>query len=131
MNHPADGIRWWDVLGVLVFLIAIIGEAIADLQLESFRKDPLNKDKTLQSGLWRYSRHPNYFFESMHWWAYVPLAVGLPWGWVSMIWPILMTGSLLWLTGVPWAEAQALSSRGAEYREYQRTVSKFFPWFPK
>ena len=131
MNHPADGIRWWDFLGVMIFLLAVIGETIADRQLESFRENPLNKGKTLQTGLWRYSRHPNYFFESLHWWAYVPLAVGLPWAWASIFWPILMTISLLWITGIPWAESQALASRGQSYREYQRTTSMFFPWFPR
>jgi steroid 5-alpha reductase family enzyme len=131
MNHPTDGIRWWDGVGVMIFLLAIIGEALADRQLESFRQNPLNKGKTLQTGLWRYSRHPNYFFESLHWWAYVPLAVGLPWSGVAVIWPLLMMSSLLWITGVPWAEAQALASRGNGYREYQRNTSMFFPWFPR
>ncbi len=131
MNHPADGIRWWDSFGVMIFLLAVIGETIADRQLESFRQNPLNKGKTLQTGLWRYSRHPNYFFESLHWWAYVPLAVGLPWAWASVFWPIFMTVSLLWVTGVPWAERQALTSRGDSYREYQRTTSVFFLWFPR
>ena len=130
MSQPTDGIRWWDALGVIIFLVAVVGEALADSQLESFRQSPLNKGKTLRTGLWRYSRHPNYFFESLHWWAYVPLAVGLPWMWMSMFWPILMTVSLLWITGVPWAEAQALASRGNSYRAYQRTTSMFFPWFP-
>ena len=131
MNHPAEGIRWWDSLGALIFLVAVVGETLADRQLELFRHNPLNKGKTLQTGLWRYSRHPNYFFESLHWWAYVPLAVGLPWAWTAVFWPILMTVSLLWITGVPWAEAQALASRGDGYREYQRTTSIFFPWFPR
>lgn len=131
MNHPAEGIRWWDALGVIIFLIAVIGEALADRQLESFRHDPLNKGKTLQVGLWRYSRHPNYFFESLHWWAYVPLAVGLPGAWASVFWPILMTISLLWVTGVPWAESQALASRRESYRQYQRTTNMFFPWIPQ
>ncbi len=131
MNHPADGIRWWDGLGVIIFLIAIIGEVWADRQLELFRENPANKGKTLQTGLWHYSRHPNYFFESLHWCAYVPLAVGLPWAWVSIVWPLLMTISLLWITGVPWAEAQALASRGQTYRDYQRTTNRFFPWFPQ
>jgi len=130
MNHPEEGFRWWDGFGVLIFLVAVVGETLADCQLESFRHNSLNKGKTLQTGLWRYSRHPNYFFESLHWWAYVPLAVGLPWALASVFWPILMTVSLLWITGVPWAEAQALVSRGDGYREYQRTTNIFFPWFP-
>jgi len=131
MSYPVDHFRWGDGFAVMIFLIAIIGEALADRQLEAFRQNPLNKGKTLQTGLWRYSRHPNYFFESLHWWAYVPLAVGLPWAWASVFWPILMTVSLLWITGIPWAEAQALASRGDSYREYQRTTSVFFPWFPR
>ena len=131
MNHPADSIRWWDILGVVIFLIAMMGEALADRQLELFRENPANMGKTLQTGLWRYSRHPNYFFESLHWCAYVPFAVGLPWAWVSIFWPLLMTVSLLWVTGVPWAEAQALASRGQTYRDYQRTTNRFFPWFPQ
>ena len=131
MNNPTVGFRWWDALGGIIFFVAIIGESVADRQLESFRENPPNKGKTLQVGLWRYSRHPNYFFESLHWWAYVPLAMGLPWAWVSIFWPILMTVSLLWITGVPWAEAQALVSREKSYREYQRTTSKLFPWFPQ
>jgi len=131
MNHPADGVRGWDGLGVMIFLIAIIGEGMADRQLTLFRENPLNKGKSLQTGLWRYSRHPNYFFESLHWWAYVPMAVGLPWGWAAIFWPMLMTISLLWITGVPWAEAQALASRGNDYRDYQRRTNMFFPWFPR
>lgn len=131
MSHPADGIRSWDILGVTIFLVAVIGEAVADRQLELFRRDPLNTGKTLQTGLWRYSRHPNYFFESLHWWAYVPLAIGLPWSGLAVIWPCLMMSALLWVTGVPWAEAQALGSRGDSYREYQRTTHMFFPWFPE
>lgn len=131
MNHPTDAFRWWDGVGVMIYLLAIIGGTMADRQLELFRQNPLNKGKTLQTGLWRYSRHPNYFFESLHWWAYVPLAVGLPWSEVAAIWPLLMTSSLLWITGVPWAEAQALASRGDGYREYQRNTSMFFPWFPR
>ncbi len=131
MSQPVDGIRWMDMLGGAIFLVAVIGEAVADRQLELFRRDPLNKGKTLQAGLWRYSRHPNYFFESLHWWAYVPLAIGLPWSGLAVIWPCLMMSALRWVTGVPWAEAQALASRGESYRAYQRTTNMFLPWFPE
>ncbi len=130
MEHPELDWRWWDGLAVVMFLVAIIGEGLADQQLQAFRADPANHRRTLQAGLWRYSRHPNYFFESLHWWAYVPLAVGLPWWGAAVIWPLLMTSSLLWITGVPWAEAQALASRGDNYQKYQQRTNKFFPWFP-
>ncbi len=131
MANPRTSVNSWDLLGVGIFGLAIAGEMTADRQLERFKADPLNRGKVLQSGLWRYSRHPNYFFEVLHWSAYVPLAVGLPWSWLSLIWPVVMLGGLLWISGVPWAEAQALASRGEAYRAYQRTTNKLFPWLPR
>ena len=112
MSHPHVGLRWWDGLGLAIFILAVSGEALADHQLEVFRSKAINKGKTLQTGLWRYSRHPNYFFESLHWWAYVPMAIGLPWAWMALIWPLLMMSCLIWVTGIPWAEAQAVASQG-------------------
>jgi steroid 5-alpha reductase family enzyme len=131
MSHPHVGLRWWDGVGLAMFILAVSGEALADRQLEVFRSKAKNNGKTLQTGLWRYSRHPNYFFESLHWWAYVPMAVGLPWWWAAIIWPLIMMVSLLWITGVPLAEAQAVATRGGSYRAYQRTTNKFFPWVPR
>lgn len=131
MSPSHIGIRWWDGLGVAIFMVAVSGEALADRQLEAFRSQAANTGKTLRTGLWRYSRHPNYFFESLHWWAYVPMAIGLPWSWMAPLWPLLMMSALLWVTGIPWAEAQAEASRGEDYRNYQRTTSAFIPWIPK
>lgn len=131
MVHPQSAVRGWDLLGFGIFLLAFFGEALADIQLERFRSNPSNQGKVLQSGLWRFSRHPNYFFEILQWCAYVPLAVGLPGAWMAIVWPLLMMSSLLWLTGVPLAEAQAMNSRGEAYREYQRTTNKLFPWLPR
>lgn len=131
MSPSHMGFRWWDGLGVALFMVAVSGEALADRQLEAFRSEAANNGKTLRTGLWRYSRHPNYFFESLHWWAYVPMAIGLPWSWMAPLWPLLMMSALLWVTGIPWAEAQAVASRGEDYRNYQRTTSAFIPWIPK
>ena len=73
----------------------------------------------------------NYFFEWMHWWAYVVMGVSTP-GWLlTWIGPIGMGWALLKITGIPWTERQALASRGEDYRDYQRTTSSFIPWFPK
>jgi steroid 5-alpha reductase family enzyme len=130
MSHPQEGFRWWDGVGIGVFIVAVGGEALADRQLEEFRSRPQNTGKTLRTGLWRYSRHPNYFFESLHWWAYVPMVIGLPFWWMAVLWPGLMIISLLWVTGIPWAEAQAVKNRGDDYRQYQGTTSAFIPWFP-
>ena len=111
--------------------MAVLGETIADRQLARFRADPENRGKTCNQGLWRYSRHPNYFFEWIHWFAYIFLAVGSPHWWLALLGPLVMAVFLLKITGIPYTELQSLKSKGESYREYQRTTSAFIPWFPK
>lgn len=118
-------------LAATIWLIGILGEAIADAQLDVFKKNAANKGKTCRAGLWEYSRHPNYFFEWIIWVGYAVFALGSPGGWLGLFSPALILYFLLGLTGIPATEAQALRSRGDEYREYQRTTSAFIPWFPK
>ena len=132
-HNPVAGWTPWSILAVLVWAIALAGESVADRQLAAFRAEPSNKGKTCRRGLWRYSRHPNYFFEWLHWFAYVALAVGSGTGWVlaSLVGPTLMLCTLYWVTGIPYTEAQALRSRGDDYRDYQRTTSPLIPWFPR
>ena len=121
----------WELAGFLVWLAAVVGEGFADWQLAQFRSKAWNRDRVCREGLWRYSRHPNYFFEWLHWWAYVVMGVSTP-GWVlTWIGPVGMGWALLKVTGIPWTERQSLVSRGEDYREYQRTTSSFIPWFPK
>ena len=132
-HNPGSSLAVWYIAAIAVWLIAVGGEALADRQLAKHRTDPSQKGKTCRSGLWRYSRHPNYFFEWLHWFAYVLLAVGMGVGWVllSLLGAALMFGTLFWVTGIPFTEQQALRSRGKDYLEYQRTTSIFIPWFPK
>ena len=130
MQNGRPTFSLWEGAGVLLWVIAVSGEWTADRQLARFRADVRNRSKTCREGLWRYSRHPNYFFESLHWWAYVLMGVGVPYGWLTLIGPGLMTVSLLKISGIPLAEAQAIAVRGEEYRAYQRTTSAFIPWFP-
>lgn len=118
-------------VGAGIWLIGMIGEATADVQLDAFKKNPANKGKTCRAGLWNYSRHPNYFFEWTIWVGYAVFALASPWGWLGLISPALILYFLLGLTGIPATEAQALRSRGEEYRQYQRATSAFVPWFPK
>ena len=120
-----------DSIGVGIWLASVLGEATADAQLARFRADPASKGRVCQVGLWRYSRHPNYFFEWLHWGTYVAMTVGSPWGWLTWFAPALMLLFLFKVTGIPATEAQAVRSRGEAYREYQRTTSVFVPWFPK
>lgn len=117
----------WAVLGVLVWLGAAAGEAIADRQLARFRADPRHRGEVCRAGLWRYSRHPNYFFEWLHWWGYVLIGHAAP---LTFVGPAAMLLFLFRITGIPYTEQQALRSRGDAYRDYQRTTSVFFPWPP-
>lgn len=128
-NPRDDAVGWW-IAAVAVWLGSVAGEAIADRQLARFRADPANRGRTCREGLWRYSRHPNYFFEWLHWFAYVLLAVGSPLWWLALAGPLVMFVFLRWISGVPFTEQQALRSRGEDYRRYQRTTPMLFPWFP-
>jgi len=118
------------VLAALVWLFAVSGEALADWQLEQFKRNPANKGRVCRDGLWFYSRHPNYFFECLHWMAYVPLAFGGAWWALSLIPPAVMAFLLLKMSGIPVTEAQSARSRPG-YAEYIRTTSAFVPWPPK
>ncbi len=120
----------WLIAAVAMWLLSVSGESIADRQLARFRANPANKGKTCRDGLWRYSRHPNYFFEWLHWFTYVLLAVQSPLWWLAWSGPLVMYVFLRWVSGIPFTEAQALRSRGEDYREYQRTTPMLFPWFP-
>lgn len=119
------------IAGVVVWAIAVAGEAIADAQLARFRTEPGHRGQTCRTGLWRYSRHPNYFFEWLHWFAYVLLAIGSPLWWLAWTGPIVMFLFLRFVSGIPFTEQQALRTRGDDYRAYQRETSMLFPWFPK
>lgn len=114
-----------------VFVVAVVGESVADAQLARHRADPAQRGKTCRAGLWRYSRHPNYFFEWLHWFAYVPLAWAAPAGPLALLGPALMLLLITKVTGIPPTEERALRSRGDAYRAYQRTTNAFFPWFPR
>ena len=125
--------NWTEVLMLIagtIMLIAFCGEMVADQQLYRFKQNKHNHGKTMDQGLWRYSRHPNYFFEWLHWFAYpiLGLAAGLYGLWV---YPILMWLFLYYITGIPFSEQQALAHRGDNYKDYQRRTSMFIPWQPK
>lgn len=127
--NSREQIVWVESLGLALWLASMIGEAVADAQLSVFRRDPANKGRTCQKGLWNYSRHPNYFFEWFIWVSWLIFALGSPRGWLAVICPALMLYFLFKVTGIPATEAQALRSRGDDYRRYQETTSAFVPWF--
>lgn len=115
---------------ITLWLVSVIGEALSDRQMEHFRANPANKGRVCRDGFWRYSRHPNYFFECVHWLAYVPLALCAPYGWASLAAPVVMAALLMKLSGVPLLEAE-MAQRKPGYAEYIRTTSALIPWFSK
>jgi steroid 5-alpha reductase family enzyme len=140
-RFPQAALRIEDYLGALILLIGIAGEALADAQLRNFRIDPANKGRVCDVGLWRWSRHPNYFFEWFGWLAYPVIAIPIgdplyyplyyPWGWASLLAPLFMYWILVHVTGIPPLEQQMLRSRGERYRDYQSRTSMFFPLPPQ
>jgi len=130
MRNPRPTFSLWELAGVLVWAVAVAGETAANGQLARFRADPANCGRTCREGLWRYSRHPNYFFEWLHWCGYVVMGLGVPGGLLTLLNPAIMLVFLLKISGIPLAEAQALATRGEDYRRYQRTTSAFIPWPP-
>ncbi len=129
--NNAEPLSWRDLGGTVIWMAAVVGESVADRQLARFRSRVENRGRVCRDGLWRYSRHPNYFFEWTHWWAYVLIGWQAPYGWATLLGPAAMLLFLFKITGIPPTEANAVSSRGETYREYQRTTSVFFPWPPK
>ncbi len=129
-QSTATGLAWTDFAGAAIFVGAMVGESVADAQLSRFRRDPSNRGKVCRTGLWRYSRHPNYFFEWLHWWAYVFIGIQSPHWWVPVAGLAVVYLFLTRITGIPFTEQQSLRSRGDAYRRYQETTNAFFPWPP-
>jgi steroid 5-alpha reductase family enzyme len=121
----------WLALAVLIWCASVGGESLADSQLARFRANPANHGRTCRGGMWRYSRHPNYFFEWLIWVAFALFAIGSPYGYLALVSPILILFFLFRVTGIPATEAQALRTKGEDYRQYQQTTSPFVPWFPR
>lgn len=128
--NATPGFGWPDALGVLIWIVALVGETLADAQLKRFRASPsyASRGGVCDVGLWSVSRHPNYFFEWVHWWAYVALGLSGPWGWATLFGPAVMLFFLLRVTGIPPAEKRALARKGDAYRRYMTRTNAFFPW---
>jgi len=123
------------VTAILIFVVAVAGEAIADEQLRRFRQDAANKGKVCDVGLWRLSRHPNYFFEWLGWLAYPVLAIDVTgadlWGVLALLAPLCMYWLLVHVSGIPPLEEHMLAHRGEAFRRYQMSTNAFFPGPPR
>ncbi|MHC1741268.1 MAG: DUF1295 domain-containing protein [Anaerolineaceae bacterium] len=120
---------WLDGLAIALWIIGFTFETLGDAQLAKFRADPGNRGKLLNTGVWHYTRHPNYFGDSAQWWAYYVFALAAG-GWWTIFSPILMTLFLIKVSGVVLLE-KTLANEKPGYREYMETTSAFIPWFPK
>lgn len=120
-----------EYIAALLWLLSIIGEGAADWQLRQFKKDPANKGKVCEYGLWNYSRHPNYFFQLLIWISVFLFSVNSPYGWIAFICPLSIGYLIFKVTGIPMTEEQAIRSKGELYRKYQQSTSIFIPWFKK
>lgn len=131
MRDRASGVTALEWIGLVIWLVGVLGEATADAQMKRFKNNPANQGKVCNAGLWKYSRHPNYFFESVVWWGFFFYAGASPWGWTTVYAPLLMLYFLLCVTGIPLTERCSLQTRGEAYSEYQRTTSVFIPLPPR
>ncbi|MGD8700517.1 MAG: DUF1295 domain-containing protein [Gemmatimonadales bacterium] len=129
-SSSPEALTWLDALGVLLFVIGFAFEAVGDWQLARFKSDPDNKGKVLDRGLWRYTRHPNYFGDALVWWGLFSIAAATPASLWTVYSPVLMTFLLMRVSGVSLLE-QRLRDVKPEYRDYVERTSAFFPWLPK
>jgi len=134
-HRPGAGLSLCDFVAIVIMAIAICGEGLADWQLNRFKSNPANKGGINDAGLWKWSRHPNYFFEAFGWLAYPLIAIDLtgqnPWGYLALAGPAVMVWLLVFVSGIPPLEEHMLRSRGEAFRAYQRRTNAFFPGPPR
>jgi steroid 5-alpha reductase family enzyme len=129
MSGIRETLAWSDYLGLGIWVVGFLFESIGDYQLDAFLKVPENRGTIIDRGLWRYTRHPNYFGEATMWWGIFVIAVNQPWGWIGVIGPAVITGMLLFVSGIPMTERMMEKTPG--WDEYKRKTSVFIPWFKK
>ncbi len=128
-RSPGGRFGFVEILGVCIWLFGFLFESVGDTELARFTKDPDNRGKILQTGLWRYTRHPNYFGEVVQWWGIWLIAVGVPGGWIGIVGPLTITFLILKVSGIPMLEKKM--AENPDFMEYKRRTNEFLPWFPK
>ncbi len=130
INRPGEGhLRALDFVGAAVWAVGFLFETAGDFQMRKFKADPAAKGRIMDRGLWRYSRHPNYFGEAVMWWGIFLIALSAPGGWAAIVSPLVITGLLLRVSGVTLLEKKYAGNPA--YADYIRRTSAFVPWFPK
>lgn len=128
-TYGGPSLGWRDAVGAGIWLVGFLFEAVADYQLMRFMKDPLNHGRILQRGLWRYSRHPNYFGEVLQWWGIWVIALSVPGSWITVVGPLAITVLILKVSGVPLLESRQREK--PEFEGYAKRTSPFVPLPPK
>lgn len=129
MAYSHSPLAWLDLIGLLVWLTGFYFEASADYQLKRFLAHPANQGRIMTQGVWRYSRHPNYFGEIAQWWGIFIIALSVPYGLYGIIGPLAITLLILKVSGVPMLEKRYQDNPA--YQEYKKKTSIFFPLPPK
>lgn len=129
MLEPSTSLRTLDWVGVGIWVIGLLFETVGDFQLAAFRARPENKGRVLDRGLWRFTRHPNYFGDACIWWGVYVVAVAAG-AWETFLSPLVMTLLLMYVSGVRLTE-KTITSRRPEYVAYQRRTNAFFPGLPR
>jgi steroid 5-alpha reductase family enzyme len=124
-----EALAWPDWMGLAVWAVGFTFEAMGDYQLSQFVNDPANRGRIIDVGLWRYTRHPNYFGEVTQWWGIFIIAARVPYGWIGLIGPLTITLLILKVSGIPMLEKRFEGN--PEWEAYKRRTSVFLPWFPK
>jgi steroid 5-alpha reductase family enzyme len=126
---PAIAVGIPEMAAIILWCIGMLWEALGDYQLAQFMQNPMNHGRVMKEGLWRYTRHPNYFGESLMWWAIFLIALPVAYGWSAIVSPLVLTFILLKVSGVPLAEKPF--ENNPEYQQYKRETNTFFPWFAR
>lgn len=128
-SQKSGQINWMDAIGLAIWITGFIFETTGDWQLDRFLKDKANRGKVMESGLWRYTRHPNYFGEVTMWWGIFVIAISSPFGYLGIAGPLVISYLILFVSGIPMTER--VMAGDAAFEAYKKRTSVFIPWFPK
>jgi steroid 5-alpha reductase family enzyme len=129
LAQRSSDLTWLDAVGLAIWLVGFVFEAVGDFQLTRFKKDPANRGRIITSGLWKYTRHPNYFGEVTLWWGVWLIACSTPGGWKTVFGPAAITALIMFVSGIPLLEKKYEGN--IQFEEYQRRTSAFFPLPPR
>jgi steroid 5-alpha reductase family enzyme len=126
---PSSDLNALDITGLIGWIIGFVFESVGDYQLYRFMKERHEPEAIMNRGLWRFTRHPNYFGEILMWWGLYLIALSIPWGWTTIISPLTINILLIFFTGIPWTEA--VFKGNPQYELYKKKTSMLIPWWPR